>query len=54
MGIAGMLAPGLFAFTFAAFIRTLPGAPFFLAAALLLTALLVAAVVTREPADALR
>lgn len=54
MGIAGMLAPGLFSFTFAAFITPLPGAPFLLAALLLLAAMLIAAVVTREPVDAVR
>jgi DHA1 family tetracycline resistance protein-like MFS transporter len=54
MGIAGMLAPGLFSFTFAALITPLPGAPFFLAALLLLAAMLIAASVTREPVDAVR
>jgi DHA1 family tetracycline resistance protein-like MFS transporter len=54
MGIAGMLAPGLFTSTFAAFITPLPGAPFLLAGLLLLAALLVAAVSTREPVDAVR
>jgi MFS transporter, DHA1 family, tetracycline resistance protein len=50
MGIAGMIAPGLFTFTFAASITTLPGAPFLLAALLLLAAMALAAVVTRESA----
>lgn len=54
MGIAGMLAPGLFTFTFATFITTLPGAPFFLAALLLLAAMLIATIVTCEPVDAVR
>lgn len=54
MGIAGMLAPGLFTFTFASFISTLPGAPFLLAALLLVAALVIAAVVTREPVGAVR
>jgi DHA1 family tetracycline resistance protein-like MFS transporter len=53
MGIAGLLAPALFTQTFAAFISTqsdwhLPGAPFLLAALLLLTALGVAWRVTRR------
>jgi MFS transporter, DHA1 family, tetracycline resistance protein len=47
IGIAGMIGPGLFTLSFAHFIDkgrawTLPGAPFFLAAALLLLALLLA------------
>jgi DHA1 family tetracycline resistance protein-like MFS transporter len=54
MGIAGMIAPGLFTFTFAAFITTLPGAPFFLAALILAAAMLTAVLVTREPADVVR
>jgi DHA1 family tetracycline resistance protein-like MFS transporter len=54
MGNAGMLAPGLFTSTFAAFITAVPGAPFLLAALLLLAAMLVAAVSTREPVDAVR
>jgi DHA1 family tetracycline resistance protein-like MFS transporter len=54
MGIAGMLAPGLFTFTFAAFITALPGAPFLLAALLLFAAMPVAAVATRKPVDATR
>ena len=49
MGIAGMLAPALFTVTFARFIATVPGAPFYLAALLLLAAMLIATVVTREP-----
>jgi len=52
MGIAGLLAPTLFTQTFAAFISSqrdlhLPGAPFLLAATLLLLGLLVAWRVTR-------
>jgi DHA1 family tetracycline resistance protein-like MFS transporter len=54
MGIAGMLAPGLFTATFATFISAMPGAPFMLAAMLLLAALLIAAAVTREPVTAVR
>ena len=54
MGIAGMLAPGLFTYTFAAFITAVPGAPFLLAALLLLAAMLVAAVSTRERVEAAR
>ena len=52
MGIAGMLAPGLFTYTFAAFMTAVPGAPFLLAALVLLAAMLVAAVSTRERVDA--
>ncbi len=53
MGIAGLIAPALFTQTFAAFISSqrdlhLPGAPFLLAAMLLLLALLVAWRVTRS------
>lgn len=53
MGIAELLGPGLFTLTFAAFISTqrawhLPGAPFLLAAVLLLAALFTAWRVTRE------
>ena len=52
MGITGLIGPGLFTLTFAYFIRAgldwhLPGAPFFLAALLLVTALGVAWRVTR-------
>ena len=52
MGIAGMVGPTLFTFTFARFIAPghgapLPGAPFFLASALLLLAALAATVLTR-------
>ena len=54
MGIAGMLAPGLFTYTFAAFITAVPGAPFLLAALLLLAAMLVAAASTRGRVDAAR
>jgi DHA1 family tetracycline resistance protein-like MFS transporter len=53
-GVAGMIAPGLFTFTFATFISTLPGAPFLLAALLLMAAMLTAPVVTRDPAEAAR
>jgi hypothetical protein len=49
-----MIAPGLFTFTFATFISTLPGAPFLLAALLLMAAMLTAPVVTRDPAEAAR
>ena len=53
MGIAGLIGPGLFTYTFAYFIgagRTwvLPGAPFFLGALLLAAALALAIRVTRE------
>ena len=53
MGIAGLLAPTLFTQTFAACISSqralhLPGAPFLLAATLLLLGLLVAWRVTRD------
>jgi DHA1 family tetracycline resistance protein-like MFS transporter len=52
-GIAGMLGPGMFTLTFAAFIGTqrdwhLPGAPFFLAAVLLTGSGLLAWRVTRQ------
>jgi len=51
-GIAGLFGPGLFTLTFSTFIGAwrdwnLPGAPFFLAAALLILALIVAWRVTR-------
>jgi DHA1 family tetracycline resistance protein-like MFS transporter len=57
IGIAGMLGPGLFTVSFAHFIDnsrawTLPGAPFFLAAALLLLALLLALLTARSPQPA--
>ncbi|MGH7491595.1 MAG: TCR/Tet family MFS transporter [bacterium] len=53
MGIAELLGPGLFTLTFAAFISTqrdlhLPGAPFFLAALLLVAAMFTAWRVTRR------
>ena len=53
MGIAGLVGPGLFTYTFAHFISTdrtwqLPGAPFFLGSLLLLIALLLAVRVTRQ------
>jgi hypothetical protein len=54
MGIAGMLAPALFTVSFATFMTVLPGAPFVLAALLLLVALPIAVAVTREPADVAR
>lgn len=52
-GIAGMIGPGLFTQTFALFIGSmlawhLPGAPFFVAAGLLLLALVIAARIKRE------
>ena len=51
-GIGGMIGPGLFTLTFAHFIgadaaRHLPGAPFFLAAGLLVASMAIAARVTR-------
>jgi len=53
-GLTALVGPGLFTFVFAAAIRPgrihLPGAPFLLAAAILLSALPVAAVVTRQRA----
>jgi DHA1 family tetracycline resistance protein-like MFS transporter len=53
-GLSGLLSPGMFTFTFATFISDranlhLPGAPFLLAAALLVVALIVAAKATRRP-----
>lgn len=54
MGVAGMIAPGLFTFSFAAFLTVLPGAPFLLAALLLVAALLTAAVVTRQRVEVVR
>jgi DHA1 family tetracycline resistance protein-like MFS transporter len=47
VGIAGLLGPGLFTMIFAAFIGRLPGAPFLVAAFLLLIAAMLAARVTR-------
>jgi DHA1 family tetracycline resistance protein-like MFS transporter len=51
-GLTALIGPGLFTFVFAAAIRPgrihLPGAPFLLAAGILLSALPVAAVVTRK------
>jgi DHA1 family tetracycline resistance protein-like MFS transporter len=52
-GIAGLVGPGLFTWTFARFIRPdsawqLPGAPFLLGSLLLVIALLIAVRVTRE------
>ncbi len=54
MGIAGLIGPGLFTWTFAYFIRggrdwQLPGAPFLLGALLLLIAFFLALRVTRQP-----
>ena len=54
-GLTALVGPGLFTFVFAAAIKPsaplhLPGAPFLLAAAILLSALPVAAAVTRERA----
>jgi len=51
-GVAGLIGPALFAYVFAASIRPsvgwhLPGAPFYLAALLLFTSLLLALRVTR-------
>jgi DHA1 family tetracycline resistance protein-like MFS transporter len=53
MGIAGLIGPGLFTLTFAAFIGTgtsmpIPGAPFFLAASLLVGATILSFQVTRS------
>lgn len=54
MGIAGLLGPGLFTLTFAWFIRpsawNIPGAPFLLAAVLMLVAMALAWRVTRKSA----
>jgi len=52
-GIAGLVGPGIFTWTFARFIRPdsawqLPGAPFLLGSLVLVTALLIALRVTRE------
>jgi len=54
IGLTGLIGPGVFAFTFAHFIRphrgwTLPGAPFLLASLVLMVALAIAARVTRIP-----
>jgi DHA1 family tetracycline resistance protein-like MFS transporter len=46
-GITGLLGPGLFTQTFAMFLKTAPGAPFFLAAGLLAVAFALAGRVTR-------
>ena len=48
--LTGLVGPGLFTLTFAAFIGPLPGAPFLLAALILLLNLGIAAVVTRPDA----
>jgi len=52
--LTALVGPGLFTFVFAAAIRPgrihLPGAPFLLAAGILLSAIPVAAVVTRREA----
>lgn len=55
-GITGMIGPGVFTLTFATFIAThrdwrLPGAPFLLAALMLVAALALAVRVTRRVAD---
>ena len=47
--IAGLVAPGLFALTFAHLIGPLPGAPFLLAGMFLLLAFVLAWAVTRSP-----
>ena len=56
MGITGMIGPGLFTLTFAAFIGRyssvhLPGAPFLLAALLMMAAMALAARATRPSAE---
>jgi len=56
-GIAGLIGPGLFTLSFAHFVDksrawTLPGAPFFLAAGLLLLALLLTLQAARQPLPA--
>ena len=56
MGITGMIGPGLFTLTFASFIGQrsdwhLPGAPFLLAAALMIGAMILAARTTRSSAQ---
>jgi DHA1 family tetracycline resistance protein-like MFS transporter len=53
MGITGLIGPGLFTLTFASFIGAhrdwrLPGAPFLLAAILMIIALGLALLVTRQ------
>ncbi len=48
MGLAELFGPAIFTFTFASWMTTLPGAPFILAAALLLLAAFLASFVTRE------
>lgn len=50
-GIAGLIGPALFTTTFAEFIRSLPGAPFFLAAGLLGLALLLTLAVRPRSAN---
>ena len=57
MGITGVLGPSLFTQTFAVFIAgggwpVIPGAPFFLAAAMMVVAMLVALHATRLPSSA--
>mgnify|MGYP003345604392 CR=1 FL=1 len=47
--IAGLVAPGLFALTFAHLIGPLPGAPFLLAGMFLLLAFVLAWAATRSP-----
>ncbi len=48
MGLAELIGPAIFTFTFASLMTRLPGAPFLLAAALLLLAAAIALFVTRE------
>ena len=47
-GITGIVGPGLFSFTFATLIRTMPGAPFVLASLLLATGAVIGYVLTRS------
>ena len=55
VSVTGLIGPGLFAVTFAYFLGTAPGAPWLLAAAILVLALAIAWLVTRrQPADARR
>ena len=48
MGLAELIGPAVFTFTFASMMTRLPGAPFLLAAGLLLVAAVMASFVTRE------
>ena len=53
VSVTGLIGPGLFAFAFAHFIGSLPGASWLLAAAILAAALAIASIVTRrQPVDA--